>query len=59
MTQVAGDAPKLEYPWETSEGEVQWPARHLPIVMSLEGTLAVRVLLFASLLSQRFGQIFP
>jgi hypothetical protein len=57
--QVAGDTPQLEYPWQTSAGVVQWPARHLPIAMSLEGILAVRVLKFASLLSLRFDQIFP
>ena len=57
--QAARNAPNLEYPWETSEGVVQWPARHLQIAMSLDGTLAVRVLKFASLLSQRFDQIFP
>jgi hypothetical protein len=49
----------LEYPWETIDGTIRWPAAHLPIVHSLaHSTLRIRVVNFATLLQQRFDQIF-
>lgn len=56
------NGPQLEYPWESVTGEIQWPAEHLQEGLSLErptSTLAVRVLRFATSLSERFDQIFP
>lgn len=52
-------SPQLEYPWETPQGVVRWPALHLPMAQSLgSSTLGTRVLKFATLLEQRFDQIF-
>ena len=49
----------LEYPWETAVGTIQWPSAHLPIVQTFaNGTLPIRVVKFATLLQQRFHQIF-
>lgn len=59
---VARGAPQLEYPWETAAGVVQWPARDLPIAVSMgnpASNLTTRVVRFASLLGRRFDQIFP
>lgn len=51
---------KLEYPWETVDGTIQWPARDLPIAKALgTGTLAPRILRFASRLEQTFDTLFP
>lgn len=58
--QVAADREKLEYPWETDDGVIRWPARDLPIAKALgAGTLAPRILRFASLLEQKFDHMFP
>ena len=59
---TAASTPKLEYPWETSAGEVHWPEAHLRIARRLADAtsrLCADVLRFARLLDQRFDQIFP
>ncbi len=53
---------QLEYPWESANGTIQWPARDLRIAASLAdptSTRGGRVLSFASLLSQYFDELFP
>ena len=59
---LAPGSPQLEYPWETVGGAIQWPARDLAIATSLgnpRNNLGAHVLRFASLLVERFDQIFP
>lgn len=53
---------KLEYPWETSAGAIQWPERDLPVAKHLgnpQSNLKVRVSKFADQLASRFDQLFP
>jgi hypothetical protein len=60
--QLAQGAPQLEYPWETPTGAIQWPARDLAIAAALSDPrrgFGARVARFASLLAERFDQIFP
>jgi hypothetical protein len=61
--QLAGDGPKLEYPWEDSiDGSIRWPAHDLPIVKRMNNprdTSAPRLLRFAGLLVQQFDALFP
>ena len=55
-------SPQLEYPWEAVGGAIQWPARDLAVAASLgtpRNNLGAHVLRFASLLAERFDQIFP
>jgi len=59
---MAQGAAQLEYPWETANGLVQWPARHLPIAIKLanpNSRLAAHVLDFAGKLDRNFDAIFP
>lgn len=54
--------PKLEYPWETSSGTIQWPERDLAVARRLESprtNLKARVTRFAHQLSSRFDELFP
>jgi len=53
---------KLEYPWETRTGAVQWPERDLPVARRLGDPLSnlkTRVTTFAGQLASRFDQMFP
>lgn len=53
---------QLEYPWETANGLVEWPARHLPIAIKLanpNSTLAAHVIDFAGKIERNFDTIFP
>jgi hypothetical protein len=54
--------PQLEYPWETPNGGIAWPARDLAIALSFgnpHSNLGARILQFASILGERFDRIFP
>lgn len=59
---MAQRAAQLEYPWETANGVVQWPAGHLPLAIKLanpNSTLAAHVIDFAGKLERNFDTIFP
>jgi len=53
--------PHLEYPWEASSGEIQWPAQHLEVAKAFRPTSSygVRLFAFADQLCARFDQVFP
>lgn len=56
------NAAKLEYPWETTAGAIQWPARDLAIVANLgnpRSNLIAHVGEFAFRLNRHFDSIFP
>lgn len=53
---------KLEYPWETVAGAIQWPEHDLPVARHLgnpRSNLKARVTKFADHLASRFHQLFP
>ena len=52
--------PKLEYPWENSEGKVCWPARDFPLIVRLKSSpqIAPRMMKFASLLISDITRVF-
>lgn len=53
---------KLEYPWETTAGGIQWPERDLPVAKHLgnpRSNLKTRVTKFADHFASRFDQLFP
>jgi hypothetical protein len=53
---------KLEYPWETTAGAIQWPEHDLPVAKHLgnpRSNLKTRVLKFADQLATQFDQLFP
>jgi hypothetical protein len=55
-------AAKLEYPWETTAGGIQWPERDLPVAKYLgnpRSNLKTRVTKFADHFAWRFDQLFP
>lgn len=59
---LAQGGPMLEYPWEDAAGAVRWPARDLAVAVQLSDpahNLGARALNFATLLGERFEQIFP
>ena len=53
--------PHLEYPWQASSGEIQWPAKHLEVVKAFRptSTSVSRLYAFVETLSNRFDQVFP
>jgi hypothetical protein len=58
----AHQGPQLEYPWESSNGTVLWPAKDLPIASRLanpSSRLVFHVLDFAEKLKLQFNAIFP
>lgn len=55
-------AAKLEDPWETTAGGIQWPDRDLPVAKYLgnpRSNLKTRVTKFADHFAWRFDQLFP
>ena len=60
--QLADGRPQLEYPWESADGDVCWPAEHLPIAVRWSDPLsqeAPRLVIFATTLSRAFDRVFP
>jgi hypothetical protein len=61
--QLAGStSAKLEYPWETVAGAIQWPERDLPAAQRLgdhRNPLKARVIRFARGFAVRFDEMFP
>jgi hypothetical protein len=54
--------PKLEFPWLTRNGDIQWPEDHLAVARRLrnpQNNFKTRVLKFAGLLASQFDQLFP
>ncbi len=52
----------LEYPWEDPNGDVRWPAEHLPRLRSfrpVQGGAGLMLFQFAGDLCARFDQVFP
>jgi Fe-S-cluster formation regulator IscX/YfhJ len=56
------EGPMLEYPWQNTRGEIQWPARDLHVARELgdaKSVLAPRMLRFTRLLDMQFDVMFP
>jgi hypothetical protein len=59
MAKRTPGTPQLEYPWECSDGSIQWPAKHLAIARAMaRSNLSFRLLSFATLLERHFDEIF-
>lgn len=59
---LAKEGAKLEYPWETPAGAIQWPARDLQIATKLgnpSSNLAAHLVDFATKIDRNFDGIFP
>jgi hypothetical protein len=58
---LAKNSPCLEYPWEDPRGNVQWPARHLPLLHSFKakrGNHGIQLLKFGKGLCTKFDEVF-
>lgn len=61
IAKASGGGPQLEYPWETTAGMIQWPARDLDIAGRLgnpKSNLAAHLSDFAGKLERNFDTIF-